>query len=421
MKTLAPRDENETVDVVRAALANATPVDVVGSGSRCGLGRPTRAGVQLSTSGLVGVTLYEPSELVLRAKAGTPIQTITALLDEQNQELAFEPIDHAALYGGPNQAGTIGGLIGVNASGPRRIKVGGARDHLLGFRAINGRAEIFQSGGRVMKNVTGYDMCKVMAGSFGTLGVLSEITIKVMPKAEMQATVIISDLNEQTAVRVMTFASGLPHEVSGLAHVPRLGAEFAPPSSKSGSQDVESSELADRPQTALRVEGPEVSVRQRINDLKSDLAALIDGTRARFDVLEGPASVKFWKALRDVAYFAETSHQVWRISTAPSEGAKLIEALRARGAPIAGYFYDWAGGLIWLAVEPAPNAHAIPVRETIAAYGGHATLVRADDSVRNLVEVFQPQPDALAGLSARLRRGFDPELILNRGRMRGDL
>jgi glycolate dehydrogenase FAD-binding subunit len=413
MTTLAPRDENELVEVVVAAIANAEPLDVAGGGSRQGLGRPTQADTIVSTTGLNGVTLYEPTELVLTAQAGTPIKTIVDLIEQQGQELAFEPIDHGPLYGLPRESGTIGGVFSVNASGPRRIKAGAARDHLLGFRAVNGRGEVFQSGGRVMKNVTGYDMSKLMAGSFGTLGVLAEVTFKVLPKAETQATLAVIGLDDATAIDIMTFASGLPQDVSGLAHLPlgTPGGVSGLPASASGL-----------PITLLRLEGPEVSVRQRLIDLETAIAARLRAAAISGEIatLEAATTTALWQAIRDCAWFTGPVEQIWRISTAPTAGASVVSDLRRGSVPIARHFYDWAGGLIWLALAPAADAHAVAIREVVGRHGGHATLVRADDAVRAEVAVFQPQPAPLAALTERVKRGFDPELILNRGRMRDD-
>jgi glycolate oxidase FAD binding subunit len=361
--------------------------------------------------------MYEPSELVMVAKAGTPLKTITDLLDQNGQELAFEPIDHGPLYGGASQAGTIGGLVAVNACGPRRIKAGAARDHLLGFRAVNGRAEVFQSGGRVMKNVTGYDMSKLMAGSFGTLGIFSEVILKVLPKAETEATLAITGLDEAAAVSLMTLASGLPQDISALAHLPETA--------RTGLGAALAGGIAAGPVTLLRVEGPDVSVRQRIDDIARLAAAhtteLKAGGGVTTETLDQAASARLWAGLRDALPVAGGTTQVWRVSTTPTEGAAVVASIMAADVPVATHFYDWAGGLIWLAVEAAPHAHAAVIRTAVGRHGGHATLVRADDAVRADVAVFQPQPDALAALNARVKRGFDPELILNRGRMRGDL
>ena len=413
METLAPVSEEEITEIVRAALANDTGLDIVGADSRCGLGRPPTADMRVSTRGITGVTFYEPSELVLSAGAGTPLSTISALLDEQGQELAFEPIDHGVLYGGPlsggpRQAGTIGGLVAVNASGPRRIKVGAARDHLLGFRAINGRGEVFKSGGRVMKNVTGYDMCKLMAGSHGTFGVLGEITLKVLPKAETAMTLLVVGLDDADAIKLMTRVSGLSFEISGFAHLPVVG---------NGNSSPAPTGLANQPLSALRIEGPENSVTAR----KQQLMAVLGEQGRTIEILEREETQSFWADLRDVAPFANTKDQIWRISTVPTKGAALVDDLRARSVPVSGHYYDWAGGLIWLALPPSPDAHAPIIREIVDRYTGHATLVRASEDVRSLVPVFHPQPAALAALTKRLRNSFDPRLILNRGRVREDL
>ncbi len=412
MKILAPQNEKEVAEIVSAALSQETPLDIIGGESRAGLGGPSCADTSLSTRSLNGVTLYEPSELVLTMGAGTPLSTINALLDEQDQELAFEPIDHGALFGGNPGTGTIGGLIAANASGPRRIKAGAARDHLLGFRAINGRGEIFQSGGRVMKNVTGYDMCKLMAGSYGTFGILSEITLKVLPKAETELTLLIVGLAEELAIEVMTTVSGLSHEVSGFAHLPQTRVGFS-------SRALAG--LDEKSVTALRLEGPESSVKARKNMLIDFL--LKPGQQ--IEILDVHTSRPFWADLRDVAPLtkggSKEGDQIWRISTVPTRGAQLVADLFAMDVPIASHFYDWAGGLIWLAVRAADDAHASVIREVVDRYCGHATLIRASDEVRASVPVFHPQAPALAALTKRLRTSFDPQFILNRGRVREDL
>ncbi len=255
MDTLVPKDERDTIDIVSAAIANATPLEISGARTKAGLGRPVTAELRVSAAGMNGVSLYEPSELVLSAGAGTPIREITDLLAQRGQELAFEPIDYGALYGVEAGSGTIGGLIAVNASGPRRIKAGAARDHLLGFRAVSGRAEAFKSGGRVMKNVTGYDLSKLVTGSHGTLAILTEVTVKVLPKAEAEETLLIPGLEDDEAIKVLTGASGLPQEVSSFAHVPTVAAA----SINGGFSGLSV--------TALRLEGPPVSIAKRKQDL----------------------------------------------------------------------------------------------------------------------------------------------------------
>ena len=224
--TLKPRDAKEVEDAVRWALGNDKALELVGQGSKRAIGRPSQTDLTLDLSGLSGVTLYEPEELVLSAKAGTPLAEIETLLDENNQQLAFEPMDYGPLLGGAAGQGTIGGAIAANLSGPRRIKAGAARDHFLGVTAVTGRAETIKSGGRVVKNVTGYDLCKLFAGSWGTLAAMTDITVKVLPKAETEATVLVEGLDDARACAAMAAAMGSACDVSGAAHLPDHVASY---------------------------------------------------------------------------------------------------------------------------------------------------------------------------------------------------
>ncbi len=405
MERFAPRNEAEAAEAVAAALANGTPLEILGTGSKRALGRPVSAAMGLSSAAMMGVSLYEPSELVLRAASGTPIRSIVDLLNQRGQELAFEPMDYGPLFGKEQLCGTIGGLIAVNASGPRRIKAGAARDHLLGFRAVSGRGEIFQSGGRVMKNVTGYDLSKLMTGSFGTLAFLTEITLKVLPKAPSEETLIATGLSDEAAISLLTEASGLPHEASGFAHLP-------PQAAASLSNDAFGAA------TALRLEGPDVSIAKR----KQELIRHFRGQVANFQTMDEPQSKKFWAAVRDVLPLAALNAHIWRISTAPAAGASTMSRILRSGVRAVSWYYDWAGGLIWLATEAAAeDTYAAQIRAALAGAGGHATLIRAPESVRSQVPVFHPQPAALAALSAKVKDSFDPERILNRGRLQEDL
>ena len=261
---------------------------------------------------------------------GHAYREIIDLLAQRGQELAFEPMDYCALYGMERGSGTIGGLIAVNASGPRRIRAGAARDHLLGFRAVSGRAEAFKSGGRVMKNVTGYDLSKLVTGSHGTLAILTEVTVKVLPKAETEETLLILGLGDDEAIKVLTEASGLPHEVSSFAHAPAAAAPAM--NGGFGGQSV----------TALRLEGPPVSISKRKQDLISHFKAQCK----EFGSLNAANSNKFWTALRDALPLAALDRDIWRISTAPAEGARVVGLIKTGGVPLKSWFYDWAGGLV---------------------------------------------------------------------------
>jgi len=397
--TLELRDEADAVDAIRAAYAKGVACAIVGGASKLRLGRCKPQGQALATAALSGVTLYEPDELVLSARAGTRLSEIEALLERHGQQLAFEPMDYGLLLGAEAGGATIGGVVAVNASGPRRIKAGAARDHVLGFRCVTGRGELVKSGGRVMKNVTGYDLSKLVCGSYGTLALLAEITLKVLPRPETERTLLAIGADEAESLALLRRATATPCEPSSLAMLP-AGAPLA----------------LDAPAAAIRLEGPAISVTTR----RDDLAARLAGGGIRFETLDECDSKALWRDLRDAAPLAAEVGQVWRISVAPSEGFAVIERIRRAGAPVLAHFYDWAGGLIWLCIEAAPDAHAAAVRGAVDACGGHATLIRASEETRASVDVFHPQPAALAALTRRVKESFDPAHILERGRMRAE-
>jgi glycolate oxidase FAD binding subunit len=396
---LKPRDAKQVEDAVRWALGNDKALEVAGQGTKRAIGRPSQTDITLDLSGLTGITLYEPAELVLSARAGTPLADIEELLHKHNQELAFEPMDYGPVLGGQAGQGTIGGVIASNLSGPRRIKAGAARDHFLGVHAVTGRGDSIKSGGRVVKNVTGYDMCKVLAGSWGTLAAMTDITIKVLPRAETEATVLVEGLDDASACGVMAAAMGSPCDVSAAAHLPDHVASYF-----DGLPNAEAA-------TALRLEGVAPSVRHR----KEALAALLKpfGKVALLDEKESRA---LWKSVREVRPFASEASRhrpLWRISTQPARGHAVAAAI----TPAAQMFYDWGGGLIWVAMPYGDEPDASSIREAVAAVGGHATLVRASASVRAAADVFQPQEAALAALAKRVKESFDPKGVLNPGRM----
>lgn len=401
---LKPRDAKEVEQAIVWALANGKTFEVVGCGTKRAIGRAAQWDATLDLSGLSGVTLYEPEELVLSAKAGTPLAEIEALVATRNQQLAFEPMDYAVLLGSETGAGTIGGAIAANLSGPRRIKAGAARDHFLGVHAVSGRGESFKSGGRVVKNVTGYDLCKLIAGSWGTLAAMTDLTIKTLPKAETEETMLVLDLDDATAVKVMTAAMGSFADVSAATHLPATAAARIAETASAGAAV-----------TAFRLEGVAPSVAERKRVLQSLLAAF-----GEMNSLGEAASRALWRAIRDVVPFAADgpcgSRDLWRISTAPTQAAKLAAALAAAAGEVE-LAYDWAGGLVWAALPPSDDAHAPQVHAAVAGHGGHATLIRAPIAVRAAVDVFTPEEPVLAALTKRVRAGFDPHGVLNAGRM----
>jgi glycolate oxidase FAD binding subunit len=393
---LVPANLDELRDAVAVALAAEEPVEIVGGGSKRGLGRPLQTPHLLDLSRLAGIREYEPSELVLTAGGATPLAEIERALAEHGQMLAFEPPDWRGLLGGEGKA-TLGGVLACNLAGPRRIKAGAARDHFLGFRGVSGRGEAFKAGGKVVKNVTGYDLCKLMAGSYGTLAALEEVTVKVLPRPESVATVLFSGVGPAAAVRLMNAALGSPHEVSGAAYLP-AGSGAVPPRA-----------------VALRVEGPTPSVAFRRDALAREYAVV-----APAEFLAGAESAALWRAVGDASPLAGLGEQaVWRISVAPARGAELAEAIARQLDTV--WFLDWGGGLLWVAVPEADDGGAAAIRNAIrGAEGrdtGHGTLVKASPALRRAVEVFEPQPPGLAALSRRVKEAFDPRHILNPGRM----
>jgi glycolate oxidase FAD binding subunit len=398
---LKPRDAKEVEDALRWALDGEKALEIVGAGSKRAIGRPSQTDLTLDLSGLTGVTLYEPEELVLSARAGTSIAEIEALVESKGQMLAFEPMDYGPVLGGPVGQGSIGGVLAANLSGPRRIKAGAARDHFLGFSAVTGRGETVKSGGRVVKNVTGYDLCKLMAGSWGTLGAMTDVTIKTLPKGETEETLLVLGLDDQTAIAAMTAAMGSSCDVSGAAHLPPTVALRVP-------GHIHRTAL-----TAFRLEGFAPSVTHRQIALETLMRRF-----GELDLLGETESRAFWLCLRDVCPFASTGaaeRPLWRISTAPSKGAEAAAAIvQQAGAQV---FYDWAGGLIWVETLPAADAGAALVHRVVAAAGGHATLIRAPAALRAAVDVFTPQDGGLAALTRRVKESFDPKGVLNPGRI----
>jgi glycolate oxidase FAD binding subunit len=400
---LKPRDAADVEQAIQWALGAEKALEVLGRGTKRAIGRAAQWDATLDLSGLSGVTLYEPEELVLAARAGTPIVEIEALTAASSQALAFEPMDYGALLGTQAGAATIGGVLAANVSGPRRIKAGAARDHFLGFNAVSGRGETFKSGGRVVKNVTGYDLCKLLAGSWGTLAAMTDVTVKTLPRPETEATVLLLGAEGAAAFKAMAAAMGSFADVSGAAHAPSAVAARIAAVAGAGVAV-----------TPFRLEGVAPSVADRRAVLENLLASF-----GPLGALDETASRGLWRAIRDVMPFAANGpsggRDIWRISTAPTRGADVGRVLAEKAD--AQLLYDWAGGLIWAALPASGDAAAPLVRASVAAAGGHATLIRAPAAVRAVIDVFEPEPAGQAALTARVRKSFDPQGVLNAGRM----
>jgi glycolate oxidase FAD binding subunit len=375
--------------IVRDAAAAKRPFEVRGGGSKARLGRATQTAATLDVTGLAGITLHEPAELVIAARAGTPLAEVEAVLASKGQMLPFEPMDHRVLLGSTAEP-TIGGIVAAGVSGPRRVAVGACRDALIGAKFVNGRGEEIVSGGRVMKNVTGYDLLKVQAGAYGTLGVLTEVTFKVLPLPLGTATLVVEGQPFEEAVATLSAALGSPFEVTGAAWMPGDATHPA--------------------RTLMRLEIEEASIVYRGERLADDL-----GVSARRAGAEESAAL--WRDVRDVTRLStDPSTTVWRVSVAPTKAPAVVAA--ARGAGLVDMLADWGGGLLWLAMPGSlPDGGQAAIRAATKAAGGHATLIRASEPVRASVAPFEPQADGLMRLTKGLKGVFDPAGVFNPGRM----
>jgi glycolate oxidase FAD binding subunit len=388
----APGDEADIAATVAAAYAAGEPIQVEGAGTKRGMLRPVQAARSVSTRNLRGITLYAPKELVISARAGTPVAEIEAAVAEHGQHLIGEPPDLSGLLGTTGQQ-TIGGIIATNLSGPRRVAWGAMRDHVLGIRAVDGAGAIFHSGGRVLKNVTGLDLCKLLTGSHGTLGVMTEITLKVLPAPECTGTLVLPGLDATRAVAALSAGLGSPYSVSAAAWLPREAAARVPALAGFAASVA-----------LLRIEEFTASVAYRTGRLATDLQPF-----GQAELLGDTLSRAAWRAVRDaVPLAAEPGDAIWRVSVRPSSGPGILAATGLAG------FLDWGGGLVWLAGDPAAHDS---VTAAASAAGGTWTVMRGPDSFRTAVDVIPPEPAALAAITRRVKAVMDPAGILNPGRL----
>lgn len=390
MSDAAPAEESEIAAIVADAARAREPLSIGGRGTKAGMLRPVQAARSLSTRNHAGVTLHAPKELVVSARAGTPLHELESLLATGGQHLVAEPPDLSALLG-TDGGQTIGGVTAANLSGPRRVAWGAMRDHVIGVRAVNGRGEVIRSGGRVLKNVTGLDLCKLLAGSHGTLGVMTEVTLKVLPAPEASGTLAVPDATAEAAVATLSKALGSPYGVSGAAWLPAASAARAG--------------LPARAVSLVRIEEFAVSVAYRLDRLRAELGG---------DVLAEPQSRALWLAVRDVAapLAPAPDEAVWRVSVRPSSGPAVLAALAATHSG----FLDWGGGLVWLA-GPATEAGHRAVCAAARASGGTWTVLRAPEPLRAAIDVVPPEAPALAAITRRVKAAMDPRGVFNPGRM----
>jgi glycolate oxidase FAD binding subunit len=396
------RNEAELTEFIRSANAGSYAIEICGFRSKREAGRPLKPSAVVSAAKLSGITLYEPQELVISAKAGTPLHEVEAALDRHNQELGFEPADYSRIFGTDPLAASMGAIAAMNISGPRRILRGAARDHLLGIRAVNGEGDAIKSGGRVMKNVTGVDLVRGLSGSWGTLAVFTELTFRVVPRSPEGRTIVFLGLADEAATGVMSAAMGTPYEVSGTIHLHGSLAgrlddpEIAPPKTAV---------------TALRLEGGPQSLAYRMEKLRRELAPFGDTYE-----LDAGRSRKFWADIRSLVFLsAEFERPLWRITAAPSKAALIVRALSPFFEVNAAY--EWSGGLLWVELPPSSDASVTEVRRVLAEFEADSMLMRAPRPVRSSIEVFHPLPFTKMKIVKALKNAFDPAAVLNHGRM----
>ncbi len=400
---MAPADEAGIAHAVAGAHQAGEPLLVCGNATKSAMLRPVQAARSLSTGNLRGIPLYAPKELVFSARAGTPVAEIESALGEAGQHLIAEPPDLAALLDGDARAPqTLGGVVASNLSGPRRVAWGAMRDHVIGVRFVNGTGEVLRSGGRVLKNVTGLDLCKLLAGSHGTLGVLTEITLKVLPAPEQCGTLALPGLGAEAGVAALAAALGSPFSVSAAAYLPAPAAARVPELAWLGG-----------PVALARIEDFSASVAYRTARLREALAEF-----AQAELLDDAASRAVWRAVRDArALPAAPDDALWRVSVRPSRGPAVLSEAAHAGA---GGFLDWGGGLVWLAGPATAAAHAA-ISAAARAAGGTWMLLRAPAALRATLDVVPPEPPPLAAITRRVKAAFDPKGILNPGRIRAGL
>ena len=394
---LALTEEAAIASVVADAAIAREPLLISGNGTKSAMLRPVQAARSLSTRNHSGITLYSPNELVISARAGTTLAEIEATLAEHGQHLIAEPPDLGTVFG-TQELQTLGGVVATNLSGPRRVAWGAMRDHVLGIRAVTGWGEVIHSGGRVLKNVTGLDLCKLLSGSHGTLGVITEVTLKVLPAPQAAGTLVLPGLDATAGVAALSAALGSPYSVSAAAWLPAEAAARVP-ALAGFSRSV----------ALARIEEFATSVAYRIAKLRDDL------NHPGAELLDDATSRSVWRAVRDLTPLPATeADAIWRVSVRPSAGPVVLRALSnafgARG------FLDWGGGLVWIAGPATTAAHAAVETAAIAA-GGTWMMIRAAESLRTAVDVIPPEAAPLARITRRVKASLDPQFILNPGRM----
>jgi glycolate oxidase FAD binding subunit len=397
--TFKPTTREEIAEIIKNCYKKNIPLEINGSKSKNKIGRNFQSEKTLDLTNYSGIIEYKPEELYIKVKAGTPVKDIIVELDKHNQQLAFEPIDFGLLFEGKSNGGTIGGVISCNFAGSRRFKVGSARDHLLGFQGVNGKGEIIKSGGTVVKNVTGYDLCKLISGSFGTLSVLTELSVKVLPKPQSCKTLIINNPHLKKAVEYLGTALSSSTDPSGGVFYPE---QF--------DQNFTFNDLTHKGAlTAIRIEGPPNSVDHRINRLSKELGLL----EKEYSILESVQSNIFWNKTKNLEVFSNLKNNLIRIIIPISETLSVVQKLKTYEI---NYFLDWGGNLIWLELEKVSLKILREIKDIIQQHSGYFTIIKVEEDLKASADVFTIDPIKYK-ISEKIKKSFDPKRIFNPGKM----
>ncbi len=402
-----PKNEKEVSNFIKKFYKSQIPIEIIGSGSKRKMGKPIQTAKTLNFSMLNGIMEYLPEELYIKVKAGTPIKLIEEELKKNKQQLGFEPIDFGSLLNKKSNYGTAAGQVSCNISGPRRFKVGSMRDHVLGFRGVNGKGEIIKSGGTVVKNVTGYDLSKLVCGAYGTLVALTEITFKVLPQPEENKTLVIHGQKIESATNFLDKAIGSSNDVSGASFLP------VEPKISGCVMDIENTfKLNDLKHkgslTAFRIEGSKKSVDQRITNLIDFLGI----KNLNLSILESHQSEIFWNKIKNLDFFVSSKNNILRIVIPPSECLQLIYQFSNKFK----YFLDWGGALIWLEAADLSEEMFESIRKKVVKHGGYVTMIKNSDNLPLVEDVFTINSGKF-NMSQNIKKSFDPKRILNPGKM----
>ena len=402
-----PVDEIETSNFIKEIYKKNLPIEIVGANTKNFIGNKLQCAKVLDLSRLSGIVEYLPEELYIKVKACTPISLIEESLEKNNQQLVFEPIDFGYLKDSKSNKGTAAGQLSCNFSGSRRFKVGSLRDHILGFRGVNGKGDIIKSGGTVVKNVTGYDLSKLVTGSFGTLTVLTEITFKVLPKKDSTSTLVIYSEDNKVITDLFDQLLSSSNEISGSVYMPNepKNENYIINRNKVFKfNDLKSEE----PFVAVRIEGSKKSIDERIQDIYKELQL----QKMKTSILDFYQSKLFWEKINNLELFSETKNNLLRVVIPTSKSLDLMEYLKNNFK----YYIDWCGSLFWIEVVENENTQIKEIKKTIINLGGYLTIIKKSESLSSDIDIFTINDTRLL-LSQKIKESFDPKKLLNPGKM----